>query len=95
MAAELRLDMRTDGYVRVGDLLRLNLQTFAKVPLKSHTVDEIREVIPHSERVINLLGYCYLSPILLLGQPTFSVNCEWLLFSLMRKLVLPVCMCRR
>jgi uncharacterized membrane protein len=104
MAAELRLDMRTDGYVRVGDLLRLNLQTFAKVSLKSHTVDEIREVIPHSERVINLPGYCYLAPNLLLGPPTFckvllivqfSVNCEWLLFSLMRKLVLPVCMCRR
>jgi 2'-phosphotransferase len=45
MAAELRLDMRTDGYVRVRDLLKLNLQTFAKVPLKSHTVDEIREVL--------------------------------------------------
>ncbi|XP_066377540.1 uncharacterized protein [Miscanthus floridulus] len=45
MAAELRLDMRTDGYVRVRDLLKLNLQTFAKVPLKSHTVDEIREAV--------------------------------------------------
>ncbi|XP_062233673.1 uncharacterized protein LOC133930913 isoform X1 [Phragmites australis] len=45
MAAELGLNMRTDGYVRVGDLLRLNLQTFAKVPLKSHTVDEIREAV--------------------------------------------------
>ncbi|OEL33598.1 tRNA 2'-phosphotransferase 1 [Dichanthelium oligosanthes] len=45
MAAELRLDMRTDGYVRVRDLLRLNLQTFAKVPLNSHTVDEIREAV--------------------------------------------------
>lgn len=45
MAAELRIDMRTDGYVRVRDLLKLNLQTFAKVPLKSHTVDEIREAV--------------------------------------------------
>ena len=45
MAAELRIDMRTDGYVRVRDLLKLNLQTFAKAPLKSHTVDEIREVL--------------------------------------------------
>ncbi|KAL6606264.1 hypothetical protein ACP70R_041917 [Stipagrostis hirtigluma subsp. patula] len=45
MAAELGLDMRTDGYVRVRDLLRLNLQTFAKVPLKSHTVEEIREAV--------------------------------------------------
>lgn len=45
MASELRLDMRSDGYVRVRDLLTLNLQTFAKVPLKSHTVDEIREAV--------------------------------------------------
>nr|BAJ85177.1 predicted protein [Hordeum vulgare subsp. vulgare]BAJ88891.1 predicted protein [Hordeum vulgare subsp. vulgare] len=45
MAPELRLDMRSDGYVRVRDLLRLNLQTFAKVPLNSHTVDEIREAV--------------------------------------------------
>ncbi|XP_066371916.1 uncharacterized protein [Miscanthus floridulus] len=45
MAPELRLDMRTDGYVRVRDLLKLNLQTFAKVPLKCHTVDEIREAV--------------------------------------------------
>ncbi|KAL6861563.1 hypothetical protein ACP4OV_017263 [Aristida adscensionis] len=45
MAAELGLEMRADGFVRVRDLLRLNLQTFAKVPLKSHTVDEIREAV--------------------------------------------------
>lgn len=66
MAAELRLDMRTDGYVRVRDLLKLNLQTFAKVPLKSHTVDEIREVLAillHDfislidELLSNLFGY--------------------------------------
>ncbi|KAL5213439.1 hypothetical protein ABZP36_024286 [Zizania latifolia] len=45
MASELNLDMRTDGYVRVHDLLKLNLQTFAKIPLKSHTVEEIREAV--------------------------------------------------
>ncbi|XP_051197822.1 uncharacterized protein [Lolium perenne] len=45
MASELRLDMRSDGYVRVRDLLGLNLQTFARVPLKAHTVDEIREAV--------------------------------------------------
>lgn len=44
MASELNLDMRSDGYVRVRELLRLNLTTFAKVPLKDHTVEEIREV---------------------------------------------------
>ena len=45
MAVELGLDMRPDGYVRVRDLLRLKLQSFANVPLRCHTVDEIREVI--------------------------------------------------
>uniref|UniRef100_A0A0D9WLH2 2'-phosphotransferase n=1 Tax=Leersia perrieri TaxID=77586 RepID=A0A0D9WLH2_9ORYZ len=45
MASELNLEMRTDGYVRVRDLLNLNLQTFARIPLKSHTVDEIREAV--------------------------------------------------
>ncbi|KAJ1257822.1 hypothetical protein BS78_10G025900 [Paspalum vaginatum] len=45
MAAELRLNMRPDGYVRVSHLLNLNLQTFAKIPLKSHSVDEIREAV--------------------------------------------------
>ena len=45
MAAEPGLDMRPDGYVRVRDLLRLKLQSFSNVPLRCHTVDEIREVI--------------------------------------------------
>ncbi|CAN6218604.1 unnamed protein product [Urochloa humidicola] len=45
MAAGLGLKMRTDGYVRVSDLLKLNLWTHAEVPLKSHTVDEIREAV--------------------------------------------------
>lgn len=37
--------MRSDGYVRVRDLLGLNLTTFAKVPLRSHSVDDIREAV--------------------------------------------------
>jgi len=45
MAVELGLDMRPDGYVRVRDLLRLKLQSFANVPLRCHTVDEIREAV--------------------------------------------------
>ncbi|CAN6179549.1 unnamed protein product [Urochloa humidicola] len=45
MAEELGLNMRPDGYVRVNDLLKLNLRTYADVPLKSHTVDEIREAV--------------------------------------------------
>ncbi|XP_077234399.1 uncharacterized protein LOC143876577 isoform X2 [Tasmannia lanceolata] len=45
MAAELKLDMRSDGYVRVRDLLELNVTTFANVRLKSHTVDDVREAV--------------------------------------------------
>ena len=47
MATEMRLDMRGDGFVKVEDLLNLNLKTSANVQLKSHTVDEIREVSFH------------------------------------------------
>lgn len=45
MATELNLDMRSDGYVKVQDLLKLNLKTFANVPLKTHTVEEIKEAV--------------------------------------------------
>lgn len=45
MASELNLNIRRDGYVKVNDLLQLNITTHAKVPLKSHTLDEIKEVI--------------------------------------------------
>ncbi|CAA6666830.1 unnamed protein product [Spirodela intermedia] len=45
MASELKLDMRNDGYVRVRDLLQLNLTTYAKLPLRSHTIDDIKEAV--------------------------------------------------
>ncbi|KAF8379300.1 hypothetical protein HHK36_028733 [Tetracentron sinense] len=45
MASELNLDMRSDGYVRVRDLLQLNMKTFANIPLRSHTVDDVREAV--------------------------------------------------
>ncbi|XP_044502398.1 tRNA 2'-phosphotransferase 1-like [Mangifera indica] len=43
MALELNLNVQSDGYVRVQDLLKLNMRTFAQIPLRSHTVDDIRE----------------------------------------------------
>lgn len=43
-ASELNLNIRSDGYVKVQDLLKLNMKTFANIPLRSHTVDEIKEV---------------------------------------------------
>lgn len=54
MASELNLDIRSDGYVRVSELLKLNITTNAKVPLRSHSVEEIREV--------NLDRFCFNNP---------------------------------
>ncbi|CAI9764799.1 unnamed protein product [Fraxinus pennsylvanica] len=45
MASELKLDMRSDGYVNVQDLLKLKLKTFANIPLHLHTVDDVREAV--------------------------------------------------
>eukprot|EP00268_Persea_americana_P037747 TRINITY_DN3745_c0_g1_i1.p1 TRINITY_DN3745_c0_g1~~TRINITY_DN3745_c0_g1_i1.p1 ORF type:complete len:324 (-),score=51.12 TRINITY_DN3745_c0_g1_i1:194-1024(-) len=45
MATKLNLDMRSDGYVRVRDLLELNMTTFANVPLRSHSIDDIKEAV--------------------------------------------------
>ncbi|XP_030931403.1 tRNA 2'-phosphotransferase 1 [Quercus lobata] len=45
MATELNLNMRSDGYVKVQDLLNLNMQTFANIPLRSHTIDDIKEAV--------------------------------------------------
>ncbi|KAL8556521.1 hypothetical protein ACS0TY_004099 [Phlomoides rotata] len=39
------LDMRSDGFVKVQDLLMLNLKTFANVPLRSHTIEDVREAV--------------------------------------------------
>ena len=44
LASELNLNVRSDGFVMVNDLLKLNLKTFANISLKSHTIDDIREV---------------------------------------------------
>ncbi|XP_058104625.1 uncharacterized protein LOC131248375 [Magnolia sinica] len=45
MASQLNLEMRSDGYVSVRDLLQLNMTTFANVRLKSHILDDIKEAI--------------------------------------------------
>ncbi|XP_071718017.1 uncharacterized protein [Rutidosis leptorrhynchoides] len=45
MASELSLNMRNDGYVKVQDLLRLNLKTFTNVPISNHTIDDIKEAV--------------------------------------------------
>ncbi|KAG5538571.1 hypothetical protein RHGRI_019226 [Rhododendron griersonianum] len=45
MASELSLSMRSDGYVRVQDVLKLNMKTFADIPLRAHTIDDVREAV--------------------------------------------------
>ncbi|KAG0489419.1 hypothetical protein HPP92_008230 [Vanilla planifolia] len=45
MAVELNLKIRSDGYVCIRDLLQLDITTYAKVPLKSHTIEEIKEAV--------------------------------------------------
>ncbi|KAJ6840540.1 tRNA 2'-phosphotransferase 1-like [Iris pallida] len=45
MASEMKLDIRSDGYVPVRDLLALNMTTFAKIPLKSHTIEDVKEAV--------------------------------------------------
>ncbi|KAK4396692.1 putative tRNA 2'-phosphotransferase [Sesamum angolense] len=45
MASELKLEMRSDGYVKVQDVLKLNLKTFANIPLRSHTIEDVREAV--------------------------------------------------
>uniref|UniRef100_A0A7N0UG13 2'-phosphotransferase n=1 Tax=Kalanchoe fedtschenkoi TaxID=63787 RepID=A0A7N0UG13_KALFE len=45
MAAELNLTIRGDGYVKVNDLLKLNLKTHANNPLRSHTVEDVKEAV--------------------------------------------------
>ncbi|KAJ6884470.1 tRNA 2'-phosphotransferase 1-like [Populus alba x Populus x berolinensis] len=37
--------MRSDGFVKVEDLLKLNMKTFANVPLRSHTDDDVKETV--------------------------------------------------
>ncbi|KAM6552019.1 hypothetical protein CsatB_001827 [Cannabis sativa] len=45
MSSELNLSMRSDGFVKVNDILQLNMKTFAHIPLRSHTVDDVREAV--------------------------------------------------
>ncbi|XP_010490703.1 PREDICTED: tRNA 2'-phosphotransferase 1-like isoform X2 [Camelina sativa] len=50
MATELRLNIRVDGFVNVGDLLELNLKTSGNFQLKSHTIDEIRDAVRRDDK---------------------------------------------
>ncbi|KAK8938625.1 hypothetical protein KSP39_PZI011206 [Platanthera zijinensis] len=45
MAVELNLEIGSHGYVRVDDLLKLNLTTYTNAPLRAHTVEDIKEAV--------------------------------------------------
>lgn len=49
-AVELKLNIRNDGYVAVEELLKLNVKTHARVPLYSHSVDDIREAVKRDNK---------------------------------------------
>ncbi|XP_062099206.1 uncharacterized protein LOC133805117 [Humulus lupulus] len=49
-ASELNLSMRSDGFVKVNDILQLNMKTFAHISLRSHTVDDVREAVRNDNK---------------------------------------------
>ncbi|KAL6502689.1 hypothetical protein OROHE_024342 [Orobanche hederae] len=50
MASKLNLDIRSDGYVKVQDLLKLDKTTSAKIPLRSHAIEDIKEAVTHDDK---------------------------------------------
>ncbi|PQQ17761.1 tRNA 2-phosphotransferase 1 [Prunus yedoensis var. nudiflora] len=93
MAAELNLNMRSDGYVKVQDLLKLNIQTFANIPLRSHTVDEIKEAVRKDNK--QRFGLLEENGELLIranqGHTTTIVESERLLKPILTSEEVPVC----
>ncbi|EFJ20673.1 hypothetical protein SELMODRAFT_108368 [Selaginella moellendorffii] len=49
-AAELNLEMRSDGFCKVADLLRLDFTTRSKVPLSAHTVEEVLQAVEQDSK---------------------------------------------
>lgn len=49
-APQLGLKVRSDGYVVVKDLLSLNTKTFVGLPLKAHSVDDLREAVKRDNK---------------------------------------------
>ncbi|KAK7390108.1 hypothetical protein VNO78_25407 [Psophocarpus tetragonolobus] len=93
MGSELNLNMRRDGYVKVNDLLKLNLKTFANIPLRSHTIDDIREAVQKDNKQrFNLIDE---NGELLIranqGHTVMSVETESLLKPILSAEEFPVC----
>ncbi|XP_048422864.1 tRNA 2'-phosphotransferase 1 isoform X2 [Pyrus x bretschneideri] len=93
MAGELSLNMRSNGYVKVNDLLKLNIRTFANIPLRSHTVDEIKEAVRKDNK--QRFGLLEENGELLIranqGHTTKIVESERLLTPIISSEEVPVC----
>ncbi|XP_048637060.1 tRNA 2'-phosphotransferase 1-like [Brassica napus] len=71
------------GFVKVGDLLELNLKTSANVQLKSHTVDEIRETV-ESDKLLKPILSPEEVPVCVHG--TYKKNLESILASGLKRM---------
>lgn len=49
-ASDLKLQILNDGYVAVNDLLKLDIQTVRRIPLRAHTVEEILTVVEQDSK---------------------------------------------
>eukprot|EP00249_Psilotum_nudum_P006444 c19767_g1_i1 orf=81-1433(+) len=49
-AAAMKLNIRSDGYVAVEDLLNLKIKTQARRPLNSHTVDDVLKAVEQDNK---------------------------------------------
>ncbi|CAK9227012.1 unnamed protein product [Sphagnum troendelagicum] len=49
-AADVKLQMRRDGYVAVAEILKLSMKTMAGKPLNSHTEDDVRQAVKEDRK---------------------------------------------
>ncbi|KAK8464794.1 hypothetical protein PHAVU_010G084500 [Phaseolus vulgaris] len=93
MASELNLNMRNDGFVKVKDLLKLNMKTFANIPLRSHTVDDIKEAVrrDNKQRFSLMEEYGELLIRANQGHTVTTVETESLLKPILSAEEVPVC----
>nr|GLL37334.1 tRNA 2'-phosphotransferase 1-like isoform X1 [Ipomoea trifida] len=67
--------MRSDGFVKVQDLSKLDLKTFANIPLRLHTVDDIKGTVATE----NLLKPILSAEVPVCVHGTYNKNLELIL----------------
>jgi len=92
-AVELKLNIRSDGYVAVEELLKLNVKTNARVSLKSHSIDDIKEAVKRDNK--QRFGLLEEKSVLLIranqGHSINFVDSEGLLKPILSAEEVPVC----